>query len=381
MRGGLLFLLPLSRLFSPEDCYILPRNSLPRCSLSNPLAYAVDARACVRCAACATVAPAHFSVGAGPARMLRAPANERERTACEAATIICPTQAISKKAPAQADPPAPPEVLKELYPTVSAIAEGVRWKLTDVPWDAFDLSKATAPLKAMVREMAYSEYTTFSATQRFMETFDNDTDFSQWVSVWFYEETRHPMVLLKWLELAGEVQDPDFAIKGRVSVPFMKSTTGTLVTNVISEMVAAEAYVGFVRVTEPVLAALAQRIGADEARHGASFFTYARRAIANSAEPDRERLAAMKVLHFWMQAATTVSHPVNVAVERMRALLPAAGEPPFVPPFDRIVKMVGNLVGLPMKTVADLPAQLEVMMRRVHATGARSIYAKEQTAS
>ena len=71
----------------------------------------------------------------------------------------------------------------------------------------------------------------------------------------------------------------------------------------------------------------------------------------------------------------------NEAVERMRALLPAAGEPPFVPPFDRIVKMVGNLVGLPMKTVADLPAQLEVMMRRVHATGARSIYAKEQTVS
>ncbi len=280
-----------------------------------------------------------------------------------------------------AEPVADAEIFDELYPSVSAIAEGVRWKLTDIPWAAFDLSRATAPLRAMVREMAYSEYTTFSATQRFMDTFGNDTDFSQWVSVWFYEETRHPMLLLKWLELAGEKQDAEFASKGRVSVPFMKSTTGTLVTNVISEMVAAEAYVGFVRVTEPVLAILAQRIGADEARHGASFFTYARRAIARSPEPDRERLAAMKVLHFWLHAAQTVSHPVNEAVERMRALLPAAGEPPFVPPYDRIVKMVGNLVGLPMRTTADLPAQLEVMMRRVHATGPRSIYAKVQTAS
>ncbi len=313
--------------------------------------------------------------------MLRAPVNLRERTACAAATILCPTQAITTNDPTYPEPAAPPEVLKELYPVVFAIAERVRWKLTDIPWDTFDASQATVPLRAMVREMAYSEYTTFSATQRFMETFGGNTDFSQWVSVWFYEETRHPMVLLKWLELAGETPEADFAIRGRVSVPFMKSTTGTLVTNVISEMVAAEAYVGFVRVTEPVLAALCQRIGADEARHGASFFAYARRAIAMSAEPDREKLAALKVLHFWLHAAQTVSHPVNEAVERMRALLPAAGEPPFVPPYDRIVRMVANLVGLPMKTAPDLPAQLEVMMRKVHATGPRSIYAKEQTAS
>ncbi len=312
--------------------------------------------------------------------MTRAPSNAREASACESAVVICPTQAISQT-DVTLHPAAGVEIFNELYPSVSAIAEGVRWKLTDIPWDTFDLSKATAPLRAMVREMAYSEYTTFSATQRFMESFGADTDFSQWVSVWFFEETRHPMVLLKWLALAGETQEADFAMKGRVSVPFMKSLTGTLVTNVISEMVAAEAYVGFVRVTEPVLAMLAQRIGADEARHGASFFTYARRAIAMAAEPDRERLAAMKVLHFWIHAAKTVSHPVNEAVERMRALLPAAGEPPFVPPFDRIVQMVGNLVGLPMSTVADLPVQLEVMMRRVHATGARSIYAKVQTAS
>ena len=100
-----------------------------------------------------------------------------------------------------------------------------------------------------------------------MEMFGSNTDFSQWVSVWFYEETRHPMVLLKWLALAGDTPEADFASKGRVSMPFMKSITGTLVTNVISEMVAAEAYIGFVRVTEPVLAGLTQRIGADEARH------------------------------------------------------------------------------------------------------------------
>jgi hypothetical protein len=303
--------------------------------------------------------------------MARGPLDVREREACAAATIICPTQAITRNDQGQNDPPAGPEVFGELYPTVSGVAENVRWKLNDVPWEKFAPSEATLPLRAMVREMAFSEYTTFSATQRFMEAFATDTDFSQWVSVWFHEETRHPMVLLKWLALAGETQEPEFALKGRISLPFMKSRTGTLVTNIISEMVAAEAYTDFVRVAEPLLVLLAQRIGADEARHGASFFTYARRAIATAAEPDRERLTALKVLHFWLHASQDVGHPVNQAVNRMRALLPAAGEPPFVPPYDRIVKMIGNLVGLPMETPADLPVQLEVMIRRVHASPPR----------
>src|SRR5262249_21078874 len=220
-------------------------------------------------------------------------------------------------------PEASPGPSGPLYAELLRVAESVRWTPGTVPWERFDLARATTELRAVVRVMAYSEQATFSATQRFMQAFSDDPDFSQWISVWFYEETRHPMVLLRWLALAGEVLEGDFVRRGRVSTPFIKSRPGTLVTNVISEMVAAEAYLRLARAApEPLLAALASRIGADEGRHAASFYAYARRAVEQASDPERERLDALKVLHFWLDEVQSVSHPVNQTMEALQQLHP-----------------------------------------------------------
>jgi ferredoxin/ferritin len=364
------------------------------------VSHSINVKACIRCAACATVAPRHFSVGVGPAKLIRAAETEAEHRACDSAAALCPTQAIAAPHEALADRspreqsrgdasepgPAPREVRdalhpstalgtngSELFPGLLTTAEGVRWQISDLPWTSFDPSKAMPELRTIVREMAYSEQATFSATQRFMQAFGEDLDFSQWISVWFYEETRHPMVLLKWLERAGETPGAQFVTAGRVSQPFMKSRTGTLVTNVISEMFAAEAYLGVaLTCPEPLLAAIAQRITADEARHGGSFFAYARRAIATSDQPDRERLDALKVLHFWLNENQQVSHPVNETMEKMKTLRGAGGGviPAFRPPNERIVRVVGRLTGLPIQSPADVPAQLIALTKQVHAAAA-----------
>lgn len=333
--------------------------------------YSIDAKACIRCAACATIAPRHFQVKQGPAKVLRAAETPREQASCEAARRICPTQAIHPGAEAGASAtPVPPEPTL-LYPTVMDVAEQVRWKVSDLPWDRFDPAKATPELKAVVREMAYSEQTTFSATQKFMESFAKDADFSQWISVWFYEETRHPMVLLKWLELAGEQHDDDFVQKGRESEPFMPSLVGTLVINIVSEMVAAHAYLHMAAGRlEPLLHATVTKLACDEARHGASFFTYARRIIENSATPERDRLDALKVLHFWFNIGKDVSHPVNQAMKRLEALLPPLGAPPFFPPNDRIAQVIGALTNLPLESAAALPETMLEHTRKVRALGA-----------
>src|SRR5207249_1875191 len=111
----------------------------------------------------------------------------------------------------------------------------------------------------------------------------------------------------------------DFVAKGRVSAPFMKSRIGTLVTNVISELFAAEAYLGMsTGAPEPLLAAITQRICADEARHGASFFAYARQALQTSTQPERDRLDVLKVLHFWVNESSAVAHPVSETMEKLR---------------------------------------------------------------
>ncbi len=333
--------------------------------------YTVEPGTCIRCGACATVAPAHFQVKQGPAKAVRPATTDREAAACEAARFICPTQAIASAADAEGlDTPAPPEP-PELYPPVLEAAETVRWKLADLPWASFDLSKATPALRAVVREMAYSEQTTFSATQKFMEAFGKDADFSQWISVWFYEETRHPLVLLEWLKRAGEIQSDDFVMKGRESEPFMPSLIGTLVINIVSEMVAAHAYLHMASgKLEPLLQAIVQRLAADEGRHAASFFTFARRLLDQSDKPERDRLDALKVLHFWLNIGKNVSHPVSQTMKRLEVLLPPLGAPPFVPPNDRIAQVIGALTGLKLDKADDLPNTMLEHTRRVRAATA-----------
>ncbi len=330
----------------------------------------VDAPHCIRCAACATVAPAHFAVARGPAKLTRAPETAAERRRCTQAAALCPTEAIVDA------PPLEPGELRladddadEIFPSAISTSEGVRWSIESLPWSTFDAARASPALIAVVREMAYSEQTTFSATGRFMQAFGADIDFSQWISVWFYEETRHPLVLLRWLALAGHAPEPDFAQRGRVSAPFMKSAMGTLVTNVISELFAAEAYRGLsASAPEPLLVRITQAIAADEARHAAGFFRYARRLLDTSAQPDRERLDALKVLHFWLEESASVSHPVNEAMHKLGELMPAGGAlAPFVAPRARVTRAVGALLGLDLREPSDVEAALREHTQRVHA--------------
>lgn len=329
----------------------------------------IDARRCIRCAACATVAPEHFAVGAGKARVVKAPATASEHAACSAAAALCPTQAITAAPHRAAQEAAPAPAAADLHPSLIEVAEGVRWKIAELPWPSFDAGKLHPTLLAVARQMAFSEQTTFSATQRFMQAFSDDADFSQWLSVWFYEETRHPLVLLRWLERAGERPEADFVAKGRVSQPFMKSRLGTLVTNIISELFASEAYLGMAEGSpEPLLAAVTQRICADEARHGASFFAYARRALQRSTQPGRDRLDALKVLHFWVNENSAVAHPVNETMEKLRDVRTQGGIlPAYVPPLQRASRLIGLLTGLPLEGPEDLQPLLVEHTAKLHA--------------
>ena len=62
-----------------------------------PARHEVDARACIRCGACASVAPELFAVDGPVARVLREPAGEAEQRACAAALLLCPTSAVRRR--------------------------------------------------------------------------------------------------------------------------------------------------------------------------------------------------------------------------------------------------------------------------------------------
>ena len=58
--------------------------------------YEVDPRKCIRCAACASVAPDLFAVDQPTARVVRDPQGEEEERSCESALLLCPTGALRR---------------------------------------------------------------------------------------------------------------------------------------------------------------------------------------------------------------------------------------------------------------------------------------------
>jgi hypothetical protein len=233
-------------------------------------------------------------------------------------------------------------------------AERARWKLGDLPWNRLERDKVTPELVQLVRDIAESEATTFSATQRFLQDFADDVELTNWISVWFYEETKHPHVLLTWLDAVGAGRGDADMRRARVTAPFMKSRMGTLVTNIISEIVASTRYMSFSSQSpEPVLAEIAAKLAADEARHAASFYTFANRRIATARDADAERRDALKVLYLWINESERVHHPVNLfATTQASAAAQAALR-------SRVIRTIGLLVGAPLCDAADVMRELK----------------------
>lgn len=343
--------------------------------------YAVDSSRCIGCAACSSLAPGVFRTEHGLCRVRRQALPEEDGR-CRAAIFTCPTRAIHRArddAPgavdlATADDRAP----RDLHTELAAQAEGApRWALAGVPWNELDAAAVSSELRGLVREMAFSENATYSATQRFLQTFYDDVAFSQWISVWFYEETRHPQVLMEWLARVGDPEDDDFVRRGRVSTPFMKSKMGTLVTNVVSEIAASHAYAALAGANvEPVLTAIARRISGDEARHASAFFRFARDRLERAERPERERLDGLKVLHLWLTGRDQVSHPVNQMLKRLEPAAPAgtAGSSP-VPDVGfesgalarRVTRLVGLLLDVNVREPGDVEAAVRDLVARVHS--------------
>lgn len=239
-------------------------------------------------------------------------------------------------------------------------AEQVRWRVSDVPWDELEPSRVSPYWKQVVTEIARSELTTYDGTRQFMSRFGGDPDFAQWVALWFYEETKHPQVLMMWLQRLGVKLDDQFLIRGRQSAPFAASWLGTLTLNVIAEVMAAEAYATLARhAPEPVLRHIALRIAADEARHAAHFFGYGRRLVERTKALAVERKNALEVLYLWLNTQTRLEHPIGQIMHTVEGTQPfrdgvrAGG---FITDAlrERICALVGEMIGFRLRGRKDV---------------------------
>ncbi|HEX2735455.1 MAG TPA: ferritin-like domain-containing protein [Polyangiaceae bacterium] len=250
-------------------------------------------------------------------------------------------------------------------------AEKVRWKISDVPWHLLEAERVSPYWKQVITEVARSELTTFDGTRQFMARFGHDPDFSQWIAIWLYEETKHPQVLMMWLRHLGVDLDDQFLVKGRQTAQFAASWLGTLTLNLIAEMMAAEAYVTLSRYApEPVLKNLALRIAGDEARHAAHFFGYGQRLVERATDLKFERKNALEVLYLWLNTQTRLEHPIGQIlhdVEATDTFRDGVRQGGFITDQlrDRICALVGDMIGIPLRGKKDvIRAAIELGRKR-----------------
>ena len=76
-----------------------------------------------------------------------------------------------------------------LYPELYKSLESVRWDMEkDIPWDKFDSALLTDEQAKTIKMNAITEWSALPATEMFLRDNHNDSDFSAFISVWFFEE-------------------------------------------------------------------------------------------------------------------------------------------------------------------------------------------------
>ena len=87
-----------------------------------------------------------------------------------------------------------------LYPDLFKAFERVRWDLDrDIPWDSFEASLLSDEQAQTIKMNAITEWAALPATEMFLRDNRHDSDFSAFISVWFYEEQKHALVLIEYL--------------------------------------------------------------------------------------------------------------------------------------------------------------------------------------
>ncbi|WP_144632395.1 ferritin-like domain-containing protein [Bordetella genomosp. 13] len=214
-----------------------------------------------------------------------------------------------------------------LYPELFKTMEAVRWNMaSDIPWDDFDRSKLTEDQAQTIKMNAITEWAALPATEMFLRDNRSDSDFCAFMSVWFFEEQKHSLVLMEYLRRFRPDLVPTEEELHKVRFEFDPAPElETLMLHFCGEIrlnhwyrCAADWH------TEPVIKAIYRTIATDEARHAGAYLQYMRRALHDRGEPvsvsARQSFAKIGVLMASASRTAQAMHPTNLHVNK--ALFP-----------------------------------------------------------
>jgi len=206
-----------------------------------------------------------------------------------------------------------------LYSDLFASFEKVRWDMArDIPWSGFDSSKLSDEQAATIKMNAITEWSALPATEMFLRDNQHDSDFSAFMSIWFYEEQKHALVLMEYLRRFRPDLAPTDEELHAVRFPFDPAPAlETLMLHFCGEIRLTQWYRRAADWhTEPVIKRVYETLSGDEARHAGAYFQYMRRAIARAG--DEARVAFAKIGVLMASAARTAKplHPTNLHVNK-----------------------------------------------------------------
>ena len=206
-----------------------------------------------------------------------------------------------------------------LYPDLFRAFERVRWNLeTDIPWDKFEATKLTKDQAYTIKMNAITEWAALPATEMFLRDNKNDSDFSAFMSVWFFEEQKHSLVLIEYLkrfcpEFVPSEEELD-------AVRFEFDPAPALETLMLH-------FGGEIRLnhwyrcasdwhTEPVIKSIYKTIAMDEARHGGAYLKYMKKSLKTLGDSAQLAFAKIGVLMASASRHQKALHPTNLHVNK-----------------------------------------------------------------
>lgn len=206
-----------------------------------------------------------------------------------------------------------------LYPELFKQLEAVRWDMgKDIPWDQFDPALLTDEQAQTIKMNAITEWAALPATEMFLRDNQHDSDFSAFMSIWFFEEQKHSLVLMEYLRRFRPDLVPSEEELHAVRFEFDPAPPlETLMLHFCGEIrlnhwyrCAAEWH------SEPVIKQIYTTLSQDEARHGGAYLRYMRRAIANFGNEARQAFAKVGVLMASARRTAQALHPTNLHVSK-----------------------------------------------------------------
>ncbi|RZI77765.1 MAG: ferritin-like domain-containing protein [Variovorax sp.] len=206
-----------------------------------------------------------------------------------------------------------------LYPELFRQLESVRWDMDrDIPWQSFDATKLTPEQAETIKMNAITEWAALPATEMFLRDNRHDSDFSAFMSIWFFEEQKHSLVLMEYLKRFSPEHAPTEQELHDVRFDFDPAPPlETLMLHFCGEIRlnhwyrrAAEWH------TEPVIKHIYTTLSQDEARHGGAYLRYMKRALEKFGDEARAAFTKVGVLMASARRTAQALHPTNLHVSK-----------------------------------------------------------------